>query len=176
MPVTPPPAADTQVASSADNPMDMPPMATAGQSTDDAVATTGTDAAGVLLSGKSAPPNGTAAARDVGRSRRNDRDRRPAFEDEDVIRSAEQFVTMFNRRGREGGKLRIAAGADLELSSIEIDGTGPLQITAEPGSATRRPRLRFRIDRQPQSPRGLDRDVQPPRRIAACPGYRPCRS
>ena len=66
MPVTPPPAADTQVASSADNPMDMPPMATAGQSTDDAVATTGTDAAGVLLSGKSAPPNGTAAARDVG--------------------------------------------------------------------------------------------------------------
>ena len=66
------------------------------------------------------------------------------FEDEDVIRSAEQFVTMFNRRGREGGKLRIAAGADLELSSIEIDGTGPLQITAEPGSATRRPRLRFR--------------------------------
>ena len=85
-----------------------------------------------------------AAARDAGELARNDRDRRPVFEDEDVIRSSEQFVTMFNRRGREGGKLRIAAGADLELSSIEIDGTGPLQITAEPGSATRRPRLRFR--------------------------------
>ena len=84
------------------------------------------------------------AARDAGELARNDRDRRPAFEDEDVIRSSEQFMTMFNRLGRQGGKLRIAAGADLDLSSILIDGSGRYQIAAEPGSAARRPRLRFR--------------------------------
>ena len=56
-----------------------------------------------------------------------------AFEDEDVIRSAEQFTTMLNRLGRQGGTLRFAAGADLDLPSIVIEGSGRFQFVASPG-------------------------------------------
>jgi len=146
MPITPVPAGDSQIASTVDDPMDlpaMPPMATAGQSTEEAAATA-TGTAGAKQLSQSSTTGTAAPARDVSDIGRDDRDRRPAFEDEDVIRSPEQFITMFNRLGRQGGKLRIAAGADLDLSSIVIDGAGPYQITAEPGSATRRPRFRFR--------------------------------
>jgi serine/threonine-protein kinase len=146
-PITPAPTADTQVASSSDDPMDlptMPPMSTAGQPTEEPAATTGTGNGGATSTGHSSTAGSATAARDAGDPARNDRERRPAFEDEDVIRSSEQFITMFNRLGRQGGKLRIAAGADLDLTSIMIDGTGLYQITAEPGSAARRPRFRFR--------------------------------
>ncbi len=64
------------------------------------------------------------------------------FSDEDVIRSSEQFLTMFRQLGRRGGSLRIAAGVDIELPTVLIEGTGRYQLTAEPGLA--RPRLRFR--------------------------------
>ena len=147
MPITPVPAADAQVASSSDDPMDlptMPPMSTAGQPTEEPVAATGTATVGATPSGHSSTSGNATVTRDAGELARSDRDRRSAFEGEDVIRSSEQFIAMFNRLGRQGGKLRIAAGADIELSSIVIDGTGPIQITAEPGSAARRPRFRFR--------------------------------
>ena len=147
MPITPVPAADSQIASTSDNSANLPPMpprATAEQSTEDSVdAGTGTGGA-TPLGQSNAAGTAAAAARDGGELARGDRDRRPAFEDEDLIRSSEQFNTMLARLGRQGGKLRIAPGADLDLSSVVIDGTGLYQIAAEPGSATRRPRLRFR--------------------------------
>ena len=68
--------------------------------------------------------------------------RSPALYAEDIIRSTEQFLAMFNRLGRQGGILQIAAGAEIELPTILIEGTGRYRILAEPG--TRRPRLRFR--------------------------------
>jgi serine/threonine protein kinase len=144
MPIAQEPPADEKVASSSDNSADvptMPPMATAGQPNED-LSATGTGSAPLV--GQAPAVGGSTAARNASDLARADRDRRPAFEDEDVIRSAEQFSTMLNRRGRQGGKLRIAAGADLDLGSIVIDGTGPYQITAESGSAARRPRLRLR--------------------------------
>jgi eukaryotic-like serine/threonine-protein kinase len=70
--------------------------------------------------------------------------RRPVtpFSDEDVIRSSEQLVTMFKELGPRGGSLRIAAGVDIEIPTILIEGTGKYQLTAEPGP--NRPRLRLR--------------------------------
>jgi eukaryotic-like serine/threonine-protein kinase len=65
-----------------------------------------------------------------------------ANSDEDLIRSAEQFVNTLNRRGTKGGLLKIARGADLELPATEFAGSGQWQIEAEPGPV--RPRIRFR--------------------------------
>ncbi|MDR3622319.1 MAG: serine/threonine-protein kinase [Paludisphaera borealis] len=62
--------------------------------------------------------------------------------DEDVIRSAEQFVNVLARHGTKGGVLRIAAGADLELSPVEFNGGAEWRIEAEAGG--HRPRIRFR--------------------------------
>ena len=64
------------------------------------------------------------------------------FSDEDVIQSSEQFLTMFGRLGPQGGSLRIAAGADLELPTLPIEGAGQYSIIAEEGPV--RPRIRFR--------------------------------
>jgi hypothetical protein len=66
-----------------------------------------------------------------------------AFSDEDVIRGSEQLFAMLRRLGKEGGSLRIAAGADLEVPTIVIEGmAGRYQLLAEPGA--RRPRLSFK--------------------------------
>jgi serine/threonine protein kinase len=68
----------------------------------------------------------------------------PAPADEDVIRGAEQFRTMLRHLGDRDGTLRIGAGVDIELPTVEV-GTRAghqVQIVAEPGPA--RPRLRFR--------------------------------
>jgi serine/threonine-protein kinase len=61
-----------------------------------------------------------------------------------VIRGSEQLVKAIERNGAKGGVLRIAPGADLELSTIELNGGAAAEwrIEAEPGG--RRPRLRFR--------------------------------
>ncbi|HZW33842.1 MAG TPA: protein kinase, partial [Isosphaeraceae bacterium] len=61
---------------------------------------------------------------------------------EDLIRGSEQFLSRVKRLGRQGGSLWIAAGADLELPTVLLDGMGRVQLRAEPGP--RRPRLRFR--------------------------------
>jgi eukaryotic-like serine/threonine-protein kinase len=62
--------------------------------------------------------------------------------DEDVIRTAEQFLDALHRLGTQGGKLRIAPEADLELSAAEFTGTAQWRIEAVPGP--KRPRIRFR--------------------------------
>jgi len=146
MPVNPAPAADSEKLPSPDDPMNLPTMplataATAEQSTTAAPSTgagTGARAAADQAS-RAEPP---AAARDSGDPAHSTPDRRSALEDEDVIRGAEQFLTVFKRLGRQGGTLRIAAGADLDLPAILIDGSGRYQLVAEPGP--KRPRLRFR--------------------------------
>ena len=55
------------------------------------------------------------------------------FSDEDVIHSSEQYHTMFGRLGPQGGSLRIAAGADLELPTLPIEGAGHYKLVAEEG-------------------------------------------
>jgi serine/threonine-protein kinase len=67
----------------------------------------------------------------------------PRFSDEDVIRSAEQFLTMLRHQGDRDVSLRIGAGVDIELPTVPLGpGTGHrIQISGEPGAT--RPRLRF---------------------------------
>jgi serine/threonine-protein kinase len=65
-----------------------------------------------------------------------------AYEDEDVIRGTEQFLTVFQRLANRGGTLRIAAGADLELPTIVVQGGARFHVLAAPGGS--RPRLRYK--------------------------------
>jgi hypothetical protein len=144
MPVSPAQAAVPETTPAPDNLATMPPMSTAAeteQSTTGAIS----GAPGDSPATTAEQPSPTAVAsvsRDPGDAARSNRERRPAFEDEDAIRSAEQFTTMFNRLGRQGGTLRFAAGADLDIPAILIEGSGRYQFVGIPG--TRRPRLRFR--------------------------------
>jgi serine/threonine-protein kinase len=64
--------------------------------------------------------------------------------DEDLIRSAEQFVNTLNRLGPKGGTLRLAREADIELPATELAGFAQWLIAAGPGSGPGRPRIRFR--------------------------------
>jgi serine/threonine-protein kinase len=83
------------------------------------------------------------AARESGEPARAERGRNTLAADEDVIRGSEQFLSMFQRLGSQGGTLRIAPGAELDLTGLAIEGAGSYQIVAaEPAGA--RPRLRFR--------------------------------
>ncbi len=92
------------------------------------------------------------------------RDRRPAVENQGIVRSSEQLVAQLHRLLGQGGTIRIAADAVLDLPAIVLDGTGRFQLLAEPG--TKRPLLRFRpaqsVQRSPadwtvmvDSPRGV---------------------
>jgi len=138
--------ADPSFAGSPDDPMNlptMPPMVPAALAARAAPAgsAVGTDAGALPIT---EPPRREEPARPAGETSApagSNRERKPSINDEDVIRGAEQFVTMFKRLGSRGGTLRIAAGADLDLPAITIEGTGRYQLQAEPG--TRRPRLRF---------------------------------
>ncbi len=86
------------------------------------------------------------AARDVGgppaASNRPATSSTPA--DEDLIRGSEQFLAVLRHMTDRGGTIRIAAGVELELPTVAIDGpaSGRLQIVGESGGI--RPRLRFR--------------------------------
>ncbi len=60
---------------------------------------------------------------------------------EDVARSAEQLQNLIAHLGPGGGEVHVAAGVDLELSTIDLP-PGSWTLRAEPGD--RRPRLRFR--------------------------------
>ena len=144
MPVNTAPAADSEKTPSPDNPMNLPPMppvVVTEQTTTAAPAPSPGE--GARASTEQAPrAGGATSSRDPGEQARPNRERSPAFDDEDVIRGAEQFLTVFNRRGRQGGTLRIAAGADIDLPAILVEGSGRYVFAAEPGP--RRPRLRFR--------------------------------
>jgi serine/threonine protein kinase len=66
-------------------------------------------------------------------------------EQSEPIRTPRQFRAALERLGARGGTLRLAAGADLDLSNCEFQGTRRWSIEAEPGA--RRPILRFQPDR-----------------------------
>jgi len=139
-------AADTSLAPSAEDPMNLPamppmPAASVAQATP-AKSAAGTDSGALPPHDPPRREEPARAALETGEPAGSNRERRPPFDAEDVIRGAEQFVAMFNRLGSRGGTLRIAAGADLDLPAITVEGTGRYQFLAEPGA--RRPRLRFR--------------------------------
>jgi serine/threonine-protein kinase len=119
----------------------MPPPAVGGQSKEEASPAGTTAAAGPPVNRvvRDEPPRRAAEA---GERARASRERKPALYAEDMIRSTEQFLAMFNRLGRQGGVLQIATGAEIELPTIVIEGTGRYRILAEPGA--KRPLLRFR--------------------------------
>ncbi|WP_337174269.1 serine/threonine-protein kinase [Paludisphaera sp.] len=74
---------------------------------------------------------------------RRDADAAPARhpDEEDLIRGAEQFRGMIAAaRDGDGGELRVAAGAELELTTLALP-PGSWTIAAQPGG--RRPKLRF---------------------------------
>jgi serine/threonine-protein kinase len=89
--------------------------------------------------GDSSPP--AHATSEPPRSER-ERARVAISEDEDVVRSTEQFLTMFQRLGSHGGTLRIAAGAELELPTTVVQGQARYHLLAAPGE--NRPRLRYK--------------------------------
>jgi eukaryotic-like serine/threonine-protein kinase len=145
MPLAPPAGTDPAITQSADDPGSlptMPPMPTAP------VASATPEKSPVLPDAGSAAPDPAGredSARkpaDLNEPARAGRERGSAVGDEDLIRGGEQFLAMFHRLGSQGGTLRIAAGAELELPTILIEGTGQVQLIAEAGA--RRPRLRFR--------------------------------
>jgi serine/threonine-protein kinase len=144
MPVTPAPATQFQKSPLPDDPMNLPPMppAVAAEQTTADEASAGAGEGAVPSTGPATRTAAAAASRDAGEPARSNREPRSTFEDEDVIRGTEQFLTMFNRLGRQGGTLRIAAGADIDLPAIVVEGSGRFVLAAEPGS--RRPHLRFR--------------------------------
>ncbi len=147
MPVNAAQAADPETTPAPDNLATMPPMSTAAETEQSSTgASSSAPGAGPTTAAEQPSPTAVASvSRDPGDAARSNRERRPAFEDEDAIRSAEQFTTMFNRLGRQGGTLRFAAGVDLDLPAILIEGSGRYQFVGVPGS--RRPRLRFRAAR-----------------------------
>jgi serine/threonine-protein kinase len=133
---------DGSPAGSSQDPMNlpsMPPMATAGS----------------VPAEIEPPPTGEATRAAGPETTKDDRSKaagpappprpaEPVASDEDVVRSAEQFLAMFRALGGKGGSLRIASGADLELPGLVVETTpaNPVQVVAEPGNV--RPRLRFR--------------------------------
>jgi eukaryotic-like serine/threonine-protein kinase len=134
----------------ADDPMSlptMPPMPTA------VVAQSGVESTNGSNPDTSPPPNQPRRdeppriARETNDPARLNRPPRRTPDDEDVIRSPEQFMSMFNRLGSQGGPLRIGAGVDFELPAIVFEGTGRYELLAEPGPT--RPRLRFRPSQVP---------------------------
>jgi serine/threonine-protein kinase len=106
---------------------DMPPMTT-----------TPAELVGEFDPADAAPASPATGA---GEPSRRTAESREAAADRGLIRGSEQFADEVARLGAKGGVLRIAAGADIELSTVEFQGPGEWRIEAEPGG--RRPRLRF---------------------------------
>ncbi len=119
----------------------MPPPAVA-QAEGDAPLENGAEPAGAGTASRRdepAPPSPSHATAEPSRSERT---RAGISEDEDIIRSAEQFLTMFQRLASHGGTLRIGAGADFELPTIVVQGQARYHLLAAPGAS--RPRLRYK--------------------------------
>jgi serine/threonine-protein kinase len=88
-------------------------------------------------------PETNAAARVQGKEELSPRKAsQPQDAEEDVIRTAEQFIKTLNRLGSKGGTLKIASEAELELAATELAGSGAWVFEAQRGQ--RRPRIRFR--------------------------------
>jgi serine/threonine-protein kinase len=69
------------------------------------------------------------------------REKRPSVGAPELIRKSDQLLTAISRLQDEGGVLRIAAGAILELPVTVIEGPGRIELVGEPGA--KRPILRF---------------------------------
>jgi serine/threonine-protein kinase len=137
-----------------DDPMSlptMPPMAPAAVPQSGVESASGSDPEALPPTNPTRREEPSRTARETGDSVRSNRPQRLAADDEAVIRNPEQFLSLFNRLGSQGGTLRIAAGFDFELPAIQFEGTGRYQFLAEPGPG--RPRLRFRPSQfPPRSP------------------------
>jgi eukaryotic-like serine/threonine-protein kinase len=70
------------------------------------------------------------------------RDRKSPVSGEEIVTKTDQLLAALLRIGNQGGAIRIAAGAVLELPTTVIDGSRRIEILAEPGA--KRPLLRFR--------------------------------
>jgi serine/threonine-protein kinase len=70
------------------------------------------------------------------------RDRKAAVTGEEIVTKSDQLLAALLRLRTQGGAIRIAAGAVLELPATVIDGSGRVELLAEPGA--KRPLLRFR--------------------------------
>src|SRR4029077_13599137 len=70
------------------------------------------------------------------------RDRKPSLSGEEIVTKTDQLLAALLRLGNQGGAIRIAAGAILELPATVIDGSRRIELLAEPGA--KRPLLRFR--------------------------------
>ena len=117
----------------------MPPAVTAGSQPDKPTVSSDVGAQPPDQARRDVP---AGAPGDLSDPARTGREQRPLAGEEDLIRGGEQFLAMFRRLDRAGGTLRIAPGAELELPTVLIEGTGHYQIIAESGA--RRPRLRLR--------------------------------
>jgi serine/threonine-protein kinase len=120
----------------------MPPMPPPAITQAEGDATTDTPTEASTTVAASRREESVPVARPNAEPSRSERSRPTVSEDEDVIRSAEQFLTMFQRLGSHGGTLRIAAGADLELPTIVVQGAVRYHLLAAPGAS--RPRLRYK--------------------------------
>ncbi len=121
----------------------MPPMPTAAQVASGAAdgpmigAENATAAAGQPR--REEPDRSNREATDLSQP---DHDRRLPVKDQEIVRTSEQLLAILHRLGSQGGVIRIAAGAVLDLPATVIEGTGRFQLLAEPGG--KRPLLRFR--------------------------------
>jgi serine/threonine protein kinase len=122
----------------------MPPMPppTLAQAENDGLPESSADPSPSSAASASPREQPATASRPSSEPVRVDRYRSGVAEDEDIIRSAEQFLTMFERLRSHGGTLRIAAGADLELPTIVVQGQARYHLLAAPGAT--RPRLRYK--------------------------------
>jgi serine/threonine-protein kinase len=70
------------------------------------------------------------------------RDRKSPVTGEEIVTKTDQLVAALLRLANQGGAIRIAAGAVLELPATVIEGSRRIEVLAEPGA--KRPLLRFR--------------------------------
>ena len=124
----------------------MPPMATSGRTAQAESDPTGP----VSLVAPAAPvPTAREETGKIG-TEKSGAAARPAatgLPDEDEIRSSDQLLSRLKQLGKQGGILRLAARADIELPTVAIEGTGRYQFVAMPGVS--RPRLRLRLPEMP---------------------------
>jgi serine/threonine-protein kinase len=145
MPIAPVAGTDPALTSSTDDPKNMPPMppmppaTVAGATPDKSTVSSDSAAREPEDTRRDVPSRAPGELNDAARIARA---RGIPAGDEDLVRGPEQFLAMFRRLEADGGTLRIAAGADLELPTTSIEGSGHYQLIAEPGAG--RPRLRLR--------------------------------
>jgi serine/threonine-protein kinase len=95
-------------------------------------------------SGKAEFPDQTRVATAPAQPIRDPAPVRDVPAEEDLIRTAEQFQNVWRRIAAIGGVMRLAAGAELELPTMVVNGPGRYEIEAEPSADDRRPKLRLR--------------------------------